>query len=138
VSIGHRRFRAAIYHYVDIGTDGRSDPRYVKQVNSGASDGGWFVERKVVNATQVIRGGQPENRLSMTFHFGRAAPLIGPTGQNVYFVMKDTLDIYRATSVAYQRDNNGFNEYEVQADLVQDKTTVLFATYSDGYYYPDS
>ena len=63
MSIGHRRFRAGIYWYVDIGTTGRSDPRYVKQTNPNATDGNWWCSLDQIDGDEVIRGGKPEYRM---------------------------------------------------------------------------
>ena len=135
MSIGHRRFRAAIFHYVDIGTDGRSDNRWVKQV-SDESDGNWWVQREVMNASDVIRGGKPEYRLGTRLHFARGAPIESPDGkpESLAFLMADTLQIFVAASPTYRRDIGQF-EVEVLCQLYQDQ--FLTATYSDGYYYAD-
>lgn len=132
MSIGHRRFRAAIYWYVDIGVDGRSDPRYVKQASDKA-DGNWWVERVQVDGREVIRGGKPEYRVGGVLEFSLAAPLEHPNGQNVAILMADTSEIY--TVNALMRRELGHKVRQVKVELAQD--TILTATYSDGYYYAD-
>jgi hypothetical protein len=135
VSISSRQFRAAIFHYVDLGTDGRSDPRYVKQVNAGKSDGNWWVEREVQDSTEVVRGGKPEYRIIEKLGFSMAAPLQAPVGSHVAILMADTEEIFLVRALLRREMIKGQVMRQVKAELSHD--SILTATYSDGYYYPD-
>ncbi len=132
MSIGHRRFRVGIYWYVDIGTDGRSDPAYVKQ-ESDASDGNWWASLDQVDGDEVIRGGKPEYRERVIFGFQyRGIPLSNPKG--VAILWEETDQIFKVSAII-PRINNNRQEWQVKAQL--EDTSLQFATYSDGYYYPD-
>ena len=132
MSIGHRRFRAGIFWYVDIGTDGRSDPYYVKQ-ESGASDGNWWVRRVQIDGKEVVRGGKPEYRVNADLLFDIGAPLEAPQGSHVAILMVDTSEIYWVRALFRRELGHLFRQAEVE--LSHD--SILTATYSDGYYYPD-
>jgi hypothetical protein len=132
VSIGHRRFRVGIYWYVDIGTDGRSDPAYVKQ-ESDASDGNWWASLDQVDGDEVIRGGKPEYRQRLIFGFQyRGIPLDNPKG--VAILWEETGQTFKVSAII-PRINNNRHEWQVKAQL--EDTSLQFATYSDGYYYAD-
>jgi hypothetical protein len=130
VSIGHQRFRAGIFWYVDIGTDGRSDPRYVKQ-ESAASDGNWWCSRVQVDGKEVLRGSKPEHRIGANLLFSMAAPLEAPQGSHVAILMADTQEIYWVRSLFRRELGHRFRQAKVE--LSHD--SILTATYSDGYYY---
>jgi hypothetical protein len=132
VSIGHRRFRVGIYWYVDIGTDGRSDPAYVKQ-ESDASDGNWWASLDQVDGDEVIRGGKPEYRERAIFGFQyQGVPLSNPKG--VVILWEETQQIF-AVNAIIPRINNNRHEWQVKVQLMHE--SVQTATYSDGYYYAD-
>jgi hypothetical protein len=132
MSIGHLRFRAAIYHYVDLGTDGRSDPRYVKQ-ESDKSDGNWWCRRVQVDGKEVVRGGKPEYRVNADLLFHTSAPLEAPQGSHVAILMADTEEIYWVRALFLRELGHLFRQ--VRVELSHD--SILTATYSDGYYYAD-
>lgn len=132
MSIGHQRYRAGIYWYVDIGTDGRSDPYYVKQ-ESDKSDGNWVCRRVQVDGKEVIRGGKPQYNVNADLLFSMAAPLEAPEGSHVAILMADTDEIYWVRSLF--RRELGHHFRQVKVELSHD--SILTATYSDGYYYPD-
>jgi hypothetical protein len=131
VSISHRRFRAGIYWYVDIGTGGRSDPRYVKQV-SAASDGNWWCSLDQIDGDEVIRGGKPEYRMRAVIGFPyRGVPLTNPKGVAILIV--ELGQIYTVNAIVPRID--GQHEQQVRVELYHE--TLKTATYSDGYYYAD-
>jgi hypothetical protein len=133
VSIGHRRFRAAIYHYVDIGTGGRSDPRYVKQANANSSDGNWWCSLDQIDGDEVIRGGRPEYRMRAVVGFDyRAVPLTNPKG--VAILVVELQQIYVVNAIVPRMVNNQ-HTWQVRVELYHE--SLKTATYSDGYYYPD-
>ena len=132
MSIGHQLYRAAIYHYVDLGTDGRSDPRYVKQA-SDKSDGNWWCQRVQVDGKEVVRGGKPEYRVNADLLFGIGAPLEAPQGSHVAILMADTEEIYWVRALFRRELGHLFRQ--VKVELSHD--SILTATYSDGYYYAD-
>lgn len=132
MSIGHRRFRAGIYWYVDIGTDGRSDPRYVKQVNANASDGNWWASLDQIDGDEVIRGGKPEYRMRGVLGFQyQGVPLSNPKGVAILIAELD--QIYVVNAIVPRL--NGQHTQQVRVELYHE--TLKTATYSDGYYYAD-
>jgi len=132
LSIGHRRYRAAIFWYVDIGTSGRSDPRYVKQL-SNASDGNWWCSLDQIDGDEVIRGGKPEYRMRGVIGFQyRSVPLQNPKG--VVIMLVDTEQIFTVNAIVPRIVNNQ-NTWQVRVELYHE--TLKTATYSDGYYYGD-
>ena len=133
MSIGHRRFRAGIFWYIDIGVDGRSDPRYAKQENPNASDGNWWCRRVQVDGKEVVRGGKPEYRVNADLLFDIGAPLEAPQGSHVAILMADTNEIYWVRALFRREMGHLFRQVEVE--LSHD--SILTATYSDGYYYAD-
>lgn len=132
MSISHLRFRAGIFWYVDIGTDGRSDPRYVKQ-ESTATDGNWWCRRVQVDGKEVLRGGKPEYRVGADLLFHTTAPLEAPQGSHVAILMEDTQEIYWVRALFRREMGHLFRQ--VKVELSHD--SILTATYSDGYYYAD-
>jgi hypothetical protein len=132
MSISKMQFRAAIYHYLDLGTDGRSDPRYVKQA-SGKSDGNWACQRVQLEGKEVVRGGKPEYRVGADLLFTVHAPLEAPEGSHVAILMADTQEIYWVRALSRREYGHRFRQ--VNVELAHD--SILTATYSDGYYYPD-
>jgi hypothetical protein len=126
------RFRVAIFWYVDIGVDGRSDPRYVKQ-SGPKSDGNWWCQRVQLVGDEVVRGGKPEYRVGGDLLFDVHAPLEAPHGSHVALLMADTQEIYWVRSLSRREIGHRFRQAKVE--LAHD--SILTATYSDGYYYPD-
>ena len=124
------RFRAGIFHYVDLGVDGRSDPRYVKQ-ESSATDGNWWCRRVQVDGKEVVRGGKPEYRVNADLLFHVTAPLEAPQGSHVAILMDDTQEIYWVRALF--RRELGHLYRQVRVELSHD--SIITATYSDGYYY---
>jgi hypothetical protein len=132
VSVSSRRFRAAIYWYVDIGTDGRSDPRYVKQP-SAASDGNWWCSLDQIDGDEVIRGGKPEYRTRAVLGFQyRGVPLVNPKGVAIFFV--ETQQVFTVNAIVPRIPGNQHTQ-QVRVELMHE--TIGTATYSDGYYYAD-
>lgn len=132
MSVSNRRFRAGIYWYVDIGTDGRSDPRYVKQ-ESSAADGNWWCSLDQLDGDEVIRGGKPEYRMRGMVGFPyRGVPLTNPKGVAILIV--ELQQIYVVNAIIPRINGNQHIE-QVRVELMHE--TLLTATYSDGYYYPD-
>ena len=132
MSISSRRFRAGIYWYVDIGTDGRSDPRYVKQPSS-AVDGNWWCSLDQIDGAEVIRGGKPEYRKRAVLGFQyRGVPLTNPKG--VAILVADLGEIYTVNAIVPRIPGNQHTQ-QVRVELYHE--TLKTATYSDGYYYPD-
>ena len=134
MSIGQRRFRAGIYHYVDIGTTGRSDPRYVKQ-ESSASDGNWWCSLDEADGDEVIRGGKPEYRKRWELGFDyHGTPITNdPDGMAILFDSTD--EIFIVNNITPRITIQGRREWQLKVELYQE--TFKTATYSDGYYYPD-
>ena len=132
MSIGHRRYRAGIYWYVDIGTTGRSDPRYVKQLST-ASDGDWWCSLDQIDGDEVIRGGKPEYRMRAVIGFAyRSVPLTNPKG--VAILIEELGQIYTVNAIVPRIVNNQ-HTWQVRVELYHE--TLKTATYSDGYYYAD-
>lgn len=132
MSIGHRRYRAGIYWYVDIGVDGRSDPAYVKQ-ESSATDGNWWCSLDQIDGDEVIRGGKPEYRMRGVIGFNyQAVPLSNPKG--VVILFEETSQIFAVNAIIPRIVNNQ-HTWQVRVELMHE--TVQTATYSDGYYYAD-
>ncbi len=133
VSIGQRHFRAGIFNYVDIGTEGRSDPAYIKQVNANASDGNWPVSIDQVDGDEVIRGGKPEYRMRVKFGFAyKAVPFDNPKGVVIFW--EETSQMFAVNAIEPRIAGNQFT-WQVKAELMHE--SVQTATYSDGYYYAD-
>ena len=138
MSIGTRRFRAGIYWYVDIGTDGRSDPAYVKQ-ESSKSDGNWACSLDQVDGDEVIRGGKPEYRMRGIIGFNyKDVPLSNPTDgraqKGVVIVLEETGQIFAVNAIIPRIVNNQ-HTWQVRVELMHEDFET--ATYSDGYYYAD-
>jgi hypothetical protein len=123
------QFRAGIYHYVDLGTDGRSDPRYVKQ-ESDKSDGNWACQRVQLEGKEVVRGGKPEYRVSGDLLFNIGAPLEAPQGSHVAILMADTEEIYWVRALSRREYGHLFRQ--VKVELAHD--SIITAIYSDGSY----
>jgi hypothetical protein len=97
MSISLRKHRAAIFWYLDSGEDGRSTPRWVKQVNPKKSDGNWFCSRSFPDGHEVTVGAKPEYRVEGKLGFSVAAPVIAEKG--VAILMVDTQQIYIVQTV---------------------------------------
>jgi hypothetical protein len=134
VSIGQRHWRAAIYHYVDIGTDGRSDPAYVKQ-ESDDSDGNWWCSIDAADGDEVIRGGKPEyrKRWKLGFDFYGTPITNDAKGMVVLFVTTD--EIFIVNNITPRITIAGRREWQLKVELMHESFQT--ATYSDGYYYAD-
>ncbi len=132
MSIGQRRYRAGIFWYVDIGTDGRSDPAYVKQ-ESDASDGNWWCSLDQIDGDEVIRGGKPEYRMRGVIGFAyQSVPLSSPKGAVILF--EETEQVFAVNAIIPRIVNNQ-HTWQVRVELMHE--TFQTATYSDGYYYAD-
>ena len=137
MSLSGRRYRAGIYHYVDIGTDGRSDPAYVKQ-ESSASDGNWWFSVDQMDGDEVIRGGKPEYRMRGIFGFpDRFAPLENedgvPNPKGVVILWAERQQIWEVRAIIPRLNNQ--NVQQVRVELAHESKQT--ATYSDDYYYAD-
>lgn len=135
MSIGQRRFRAGIYHYIDIGTEGRSDPAYVKQVNTDSSDGNWWCSLDQLDGDEVIRGAKPEYRKRWKLGFDyQGTPITNnPKGMAILFV--PTNEIFVVNNITPRITIQGRREWQLKVELMHE--TFQTATYSDGYYYAD-
>lgn len=136
MAISKRRYRAGIYWYIDLGTDGRSDPVYVKQESSKA-DGNYWCSLDQIDGDEVLRGGKPEYRTRAVLGFGFSAPLEAPQGSHTAILVADlhtgTEQIFFVRSIVPRL--NGQWERQVRVELAHD--SIATATYSDGYYYAD-
>lgn len=140
MSISNRRLRAAVYQYVDIGVDGRSDPAYVKQVNANASDGNWWCSLDQTDGNETIRGGKPEYRKQGILGFPyKSTPFLNvdgvPNPKGVVILVVELQEIYEVRAIIGRIPANGQFIQQVRVELAHE--SKQFATYSDGYYYAD-
>jgi hypothetical protein len=88
-----------------------------------------------VDGKEVIRGGKPQFNVGGVLAFDPGAPLEAPQGSHVAILMADTEEIYWVRSLLRREMIMGRLLRQVKVELSHD--SILTATYSDGYYYPD-
>ena len=129
MSISLRKHRAFIFWYLDAGEDGRSTPRWVKQVNPKSADGAWWCSRAFPDGHEVTVGAKPEYRVEGKLGFSVAAPVIAEKGVSV--LMLDTQLIYIVQTVLPREQ--GQYEQQVYVRLSQDELKEV-EYYIDDYY----
>ena len=129
MSISQRKFRAALFWYLDAGEDGRSTPRWVKQPNPKSTDGNWWCSRSFPDGHEVTVGMKPEYRVEGKLGFSVAAPVIAEKG--VAVLMIDTLAIYIVQTVLPREQ--GQYEQQVYVRLSPDELKQV-EYYLDDYY----
>jgi hypothetical protein len=74
VSLSQRKFRALLYNYRDVGTDGEVDSTY-ELVTSGDDDDAWWASKANPTGSETTLGMQAEHTFDAVIGFAAEAPV---------------------------------------------------------------
>lgn len=74
MSASLRKFRALVFTYADVGSEGTQDSVYLVE-DSGDSDQMWWCSKGIPSGRETTRGAKPEHTVDAVFGFAAGAPV---------------------------------------------------------------